>query len=669
MADTDKKNISDGMTTPGETATKAPGALSDTLKNAESGIDETETDTVNADDADADDADAEEYGQLSFDFCKSDDKVKTRQRVRRAAESLQTTDTKTEDASGSDEEYEQLSFDFAANTAKTESEAESESESESETKPAASESKELPADIVIAAGTDSDSDDSAKPEQQAPSSSTDSEAGQTAAGTADKPRSRKKQSRKSHTGRKLLIGAAALLAAAYCGGIYFFSRHFLPNTHVQGVDIGYLDAAAAEAKLQSDIVYDSILLKGRSGDEVLRLDGAEVVKSFSSTQEAISAQDKLLWIRALLVEGIDPGIKLSAEADEEKLNEAISALSMLNPDNITSFSNAHPKLNAETNLYEVEAETEGNDIDTDAFTEAVREAIANGCAELDLDEAGVYKEPTMRSDSSLLAGQIDWMNSINSAGASLDLGAGVVIPVNGELIGALVGADGMADEQAVRNYVTWIAVTYNTSSADKTRSFINHNNIEKIINTSYGWELNEDKTYPLLFELINKVIFDTTVADTATLNPEDYAIKAVWKKSAASHAENDLGPSYIEIDMGEQNVYVYIDGNCVLTTPCVTGRMTKGRMTPEGMYQIQYKQKNRYLTGRNPNGSISYRSYVHYWMPFNGGIGLHDATWRSKFGGNLYVGGGSHGCINLPLDMAQQLYDIVYTGMPVVCYY
>ena len=121
--------------------------------------------------------------------------------------------------------------------------------------------------------------------------------------------------------------------------------------------------------------------------------------------------------------------------------------------------------------------------------------------------------------------------------------------------------------------------------------------------------------------------------------------------------------------MGEQNVYVYIDGNCVLTTPCVTGRMTKGRMTPEGMYQIQYKQKNRYLTGRNPNGSISYRSYVHYWMPFNGGIGLHDATWRSKFGGNLYVGGGSHGCINLPLDMAQQLYDIVYTGMPVVCYY
>ena len=445
--------------------------------------------------------------------------------------------------------------------------------------------------------------------------------------------------------------------------------HFLPNTHVQGVDIGYLDAAAAEAKLQSDIVYDSILLKGRSGDEVLRLDGAEVVKSFSSTQEAISAQDKLLWIRALLVEGIDPGIKLSAEADEEKLNEAISALSMLNPDNITSFSNAHPKLNAETNLYEVEAETEGNDIDTNAFTEAVREAIANGCAELDLDEAGVYKEPTMRSDSSLLAGQIDWMNAINSAGASLDLGAGVVIPVNGELIGALVGADGMADEQAVRNYVTWIAVTYNTSSADKTRSFINHNNIEKIINTSYGWELNEDKTYPLLFELINKVIFDTTVADTATLNPEDYAIKAVWKKSAASHAENDLGPSYIEIDMGEQNVYVYIDGNCVLTTPCVTGRMTKGRMTPEGMYQIQYKQKNRYLTGRNPNGSISYRSYVHYWMPFNGGIGLHDATWRSKFGGNLYVGGGSHGCINLPLDMAQQLYDIVYTGMPVVCYY
>ena len=486
-----------------------------------------------------------------------------------------------------------------------------------------------------------------------------------------------------HIFSKLLIGAAALTAAAYCGGIYYFNSHFLPNTYAGGVDISYLDAAEAEQKLQSDFVYDSVVLKGRDGEETLDLSDAGTIKTFSDTKDAINAQEKSTWFKAFFDTNHDSNITLSVSCDEDKLEAKLSELAILNPDNITMPTDAYPRLNTDTNLYEVEAETEGNNINADALKEAVHNALDNGDRLVDLEGAGVYTQPTMRADSSLLAGQIAWMNAINAAGATFDLDAGVVIPVNGELVGALVGDDGMADEEAVRNYVNGLAATYNTVSPDKQRSFINHNNVEKIINTSYGWQLNEDKTYPLLFELINKVITDTTVINTvggntetadtagneAVFNPADYAIKAVWKSTAAKHEENDIGNTYVEIDMGEQNVYIYADGNCVLTTPCVTGRMTKGRITPEGIYQIQYKQKSRYLTGRNPDGSISYRSFVNYWMPFNRGIGLHDATWRRQFGGTYYVQGGSHGCINLPLDMAKQIYDIVYTGMPVVCYY
>ena len=53
-------------------------------------------------------------------------------------------------------------------------------------------------------------------------------------------------------------------------------------------------------------------------------------------------------------------------------------------------------------------------------------------------------------------------------------------------------------------------------------------------------------------------------------------------------------------------------------------------------------------------------------MPFNGGIGLHDASWRSKFGGDIYVRGGSHGCINLPKNKAAELYNRIQKGCPVV---
>ena len=70
--------------------------------------------------------------------------------------------------------------------------------------------------------------------------------------------------------------------------------------------------------------------------------------------------------------------------------------------------------------------------------------------------------------------------------------------------------------------------------------------------------------------------------------------------------------------------------------------------------------------------NISFNEYetkVTYWMPFNGGIGLHDANWRSSFGGNIYQTNGSHGCINLPTAAAKEIYDRVYDGIPIICYY
>ena len=474
---------------------------------------------------------------------------------------------------------------------------------------------------------------------------------------------------RKHIVRKLLAAVIVLVLAAYCGGIYFFNSHFLPFSYAQGVDISLLDAAEAEQKLQADVTYDSITLTGRTGEEKLDLSDTDVSKTFSSLTDAINAQDKLGWGKALFERNRDIGVTMSASCDEAKLDEKIGGLMILNPEYVTLPENAHAGLNIETNRYELVAELEGNHIDENVLREVILAAISEGKRELNLEDEGVYTEPEIRADDAGLASQIEWMNAINEAGAVLDLDAGVVIPVNGEFVGQLVGSDGMADEQAVRDYVSSLALSYNTVSPDKTRTFVNHNNIEKTIKTSYGWQLNEDETTKRLYELINKVINDTTTEGQNGFNPEDYLIKAAWKRAAAKHEEPDYGASYVEIDMGEQNVYVYVDGVCVLSSPCVTGRMTKGRITPEGMYSIQYKQRSRYLTGRNPDGSISYRSYVNYWMPFNGGIGLHDATWRGKFGGSIYVYSGSHGCINLPLDIAKQLYDIAYAGMPVICYY
>ena len=97
--------------------------------------------------------------------------------------------------------------------------------------------------------------------------------------------------------------------------------------------------------------------------------------------------------------------------------------------------------------------------------------------------------------------------------------------------------------------------------------------------------------------------------------------------------------------------------------------MTQDYPTPSGIYSLTYKEKDRILRGKKkPDGTYEYESHVDYWMPFNGGIGLHDASWRSKFGGTLYQGNGSHGCVNTPWDQAGIIFDNIEIGTPVVVY-
>lgn len=96
----------------------------------------------------------------------------------------------------------------------------------------------------------------------------------------------------------------------------------------------------------------------------------------------------------------------------------------------------------------------------------------------------------------------------------------------------------------------------------------------------------------------------------------------------------------------------------------------KSRRTPSGIYSLAYKQRNQVLRpAPNPDGTYDYESPVSYWMPFNGGIGLHDANWRGRFGGNIYRNSGSHGCINLPVSFAGKFYESIEAGCPIVCFY
>ena len=135
----------------------------------------------------------------------------------------------------------------------------------------------------------------------------------------------------------------------------------------------------------------------------------------------------------------------------------------------------------------------------------------------------------------------------------------------------------------------------------------------------------------------------------------------------ARNGTDDLAGTYIEVDLSAQHVWFYKNGEVYTECSCVSGDVTKDHGTQTGCFPLAYKESPSVLTGGN--GEDEYETEVNYWMPFYEGQGLHDATWRYSFGGSIYKGNGSHGCVNIPLSAAEEIYEAVDTGTAIIIFY
>ena len=132
-----------------------------------------------------------------------------------------------------------------------------------------------------------------------------------------------------------------------------------------------------------------------------------------------------------------------------------------------------------------------------------------------------------------------------------------------------------------------------------------------------------------------------------------------------SHNDGEIGDTYVEVSINDQHVWFYQDGEIICESDCVTGCVAKHNNTPTGMWYVYDVATNSIL---KPQGATT-GSHVDRWMPFTpDGCGLHDASWRSVFGGEIYKSNGSHGCVNLPKKFAYKVYDSAYIGLPVIVY-
>lgn len=253
---------------------------------------------------------------------------------------------------------------------------------------------------------------------------------------------------------------------------------------------------------------------------------------------------------------------------------------------------------------------------------------------LTADITSRFLERNEAGDSSSPGAGSDLENSLNPGG----------IPALDEEGNLIVSA------ASVRSWVEQLAEEYNTCKTE--REFLSTRG--DMITVKYG-------TYGTKIDVEAEVAYLLKAVQAKRTDTENHV--PAYKQKGYVRGLDDLGDTYIEIDMTKQHMYFYFEGELVLDTDVVTGDMSKHQATPEGIYYIYSKQRNRILRGAD------YASFVKYWMPVVGGVGIHDASWRKKFGEEIYKKNGSHGCINTPEEKVSKLYEMAEVGMPVIMFY
>lgn len=335
--------------------------------------------------------------------------------------------------------------------------------------------------------------------------------------------------------------------------------------------------------------------------------------------------------------------------DEELLKKCFNKLSCFDSRNIIEPQN--PSFQYIDNDYVIVDEVYGNKINKDILYNQVVKAILKGETTIDLESINCYEKPQYTSKSQEVIDTKDKLNKCITSTITYTFGNDIEV-LDKAIINKWLKVDKnfeiTFEEKNIKEYLHTLSITYNT--VGKKRDFATSSGITvEVSGGDYGWLINSNEEIKELITIIKE-------GQIITKEP-------IYRQTASSHNENDMGDTYVEINMTKQHLWFYKDGSIVVEGDVVTGNISRNNSTPTGIYRLKFKQKDATLKGDG------YNTHVNFWMPFNGGIGIHDANWRSDFGGKIYLTRGSHGCVNAPQYLASIIFKNIDDGTPVICFY
>lgn len=446
---------------------------------------------------------------------------------------------------------------------------------------------------------------------------------------------------------KAIIPLAAVTLLYMIISLYF-SKHFFFNTRINGVDVSLKARDEVEEVMKNYSRSYKLQLIERKGEieEVLGQDIDFHYNENNSIYQIYQGMNSIKWISSLL-KNYDYYIEDLFIYDEKALDHKINGLNCLNI-NIQEPKDAsfvYSKGN-----YEIVPEVYGNKINENKLRETIKFCLSHGERKLDLEEKLCYENPKYTSDSDRVIETRDLLNRYVSTKITYLFGDEKEV-LDGYRINKWLGIDEnlkvTLNKLEVMKYVKVLSDKHDTVGTK--RSFkTSLGNVVEVDGGIYGWKINYGEETKAILKSIEK-------GEVVEREP-------IYFQRAASKGINDIGDTYVEVNITRQRLWFYKKGKIIAQGPVVTGNPNRGNGTAVGTYMLNYKQKDTTLRGPN------YEAKVTYWMPFYGNIGIHDASWRYSFGGNIYKRNGSHGCVNTPLYLAKAVFENIEDGTPIICY-
>jgi hypothetical protein len=461
-----------------------------------------------------------------------------------------------------------------------------------------------------------------------------------------------------------LVAAMLIVAAGtgYAGISYYYSNRFFEGTRINGTDCSGMTAYEVEQLLADEVSGYSIEVLSRN-QQPQSISGSSINYHYTSdgaVLNCLKSQKSYEWILGYF-EPRTYTVAQNTTYDKELLRSEMKQLECAKAENQVAPEDAYVAYN--DSQFEIVPESEGSELNLKAAYQLLESAIQENQASVDFTTSeDAYESAEIVSTDESLQAAADACNNYTRASITYTFGDASVT-LDGSVIKDWLQFDDKMQlvrddasfQQSIADYVAQLAAQYDTVGTQR-EFYTTSGRTVYVYGSAYGWKIDQSAEVAQLTQEIQ--------SGTQIVREPNYSM------TANARGYNDLGSTYIEVDLADQHMYYYQNGALIFESDIVSGNPNyEDRATPTGIYTLYYKKSPDVLRGDiQEDGSYGYETEVTFWMPFNGGVGFHDATWQPYFGGDLYLTNGSHGCINLPYDSAATLYNIIQYNVPIIVF-